>query len=75
MNVRARRKERKISMKQLSEKSGVSYGSLKRFEYTGEIALTSLMKIAIVLDCTDAVGQLFAGTPPRSIQEIVDGNL
>ena len=38
-NVRAVRKRRKISQKALSEKSGVSLGSVKRFETSGEISL------------------------------------
>lgn len=75
MNVRAVRKGRKISIKRLSEVSGVSYGSLKRFDATGEIALKSLLKIAIVLDCTDAFKELFSSSTPQSIQEIIDGKL
>ena len=75
LNVRARRKARKLSLKRLSEMSGVSYGSMKRFESSGEISLKSLLKIAIVLDCTDAFEQLFANAQPQSIQEIIDGNL
>ena len=75
MNVRARRKARKLSLKRLSEMSGVSYGSLKRFEASGEIALISLLKIAIVFDSTDEFEQLFAHTQPQSIQEILDGKL
>ena len=75
MNVRARRKSRKLSIKRLSEMSGVSYGSMKRFETTGEIALKSLLKIAIVLDCAETFEQLFANEGPRTIQEIIDGNL
>jgi len=74
-NVRALRKMRKISMKRLSEMSGVSYGSIKRFEACGEISLTSLLKIALVLDCADDFENLFAHSQPQSIQEIIDGNL
>lgn len=75
MNARAQRKARKLSVKRLAEMSGVSYGSIKRFEASGEIALTSLLKIAIVLDCADAFEQLFADAGPQSIQEIIDGKL
>jgi len=74
-NVRIRRKARKISMKRLSEMSGVSYGSIKRFETSGEISLTSLLKIALVLDCADDFNELFTNNEPMSIQEIIDGNL
>lgn len=35
------RKRRGLSQQQLSERSGVSYGSLKRFESTGQISLLS----------------------------------
>ena len=72
-NVRACRKGRKLSMEQLAEKSGVSYGSIKRFESSGEISLKSLLKIAIVLDYADEFEQLFEHAEPQSIQEIIDG--
>ena len=74
-NVRKCRKRQKLSMKALSEKSGVSYGSLKRFESTGEISLVSLLKLAIVLDCTDGFEELFEQTEIHSIQEIIDGTV
>ena len=48
--IRGIRKRRKISQKRLSEKSGVSLGSVKRFEQNGEISLISLTKIAIALE-------------------------
>lgn len=44
------RKRKKITQKQLAARSGVSLGSLKRFEQNGEISLQSLTKIAIALD-------------------------
>lgn len=74
-NVRKLRKVRKLSVKALAEKSGVSYGSLKRFEGTGEISLISLLKLAIVLDCADEFEALFTRTKIRSIQEIIDGTV
>ena len=45
------RKSLKITQQELANKSGVSLGSIKRFEQTGQISLESLLKIAFVLDC------------------------
>jgi len=73
-NVRVIRKKQKLSMKHLAKMSGVSFGSIRRFEETGEISLKSLLKIAIVLDCADDFEQLFKQAAPTSIQEIIDGN-
>jgi len=72
-NARACRKKQNLSRQRLSEMSGVSFGSIRRFEETGEISLKSLLKIAIVLDGTDDFEQLFKQTEPKSIQEIIDG--
>ncbi|MEG0835361.1 MAG: helix-turn-helix transcriptional regulator [Christensenellaceae bacterium] len=74
-NVRKRRKGRKLSMQDLAEKSGVSYGSVKRFESIGEISLTSLLKIATVLECADGFEELFTEQEIRSIREIIDGTI
>ena len=56
-NLKKLRKQRKLSQKALAEKAGLSYGSMKRFEQTGEISLESLLKIAIVLTALLFVGQ------------------
>ncbi|MFG4003319.1 helix-turn-helix domain-containing protein [Flavobacterium aquidurense] len=40
------RKKDKISQLELSKRSGVSFGSIKRFETTGQISLESLLKLA-----------------------------
>ena len=42
-----------LTQEGLSKKSGVSLGSLKRFEKSGQISLESLLKLALVLDCLD----------------------
>lgn len=49
-----------LSQHTLSEKSGVSYGSLKKFEQTGQISLESLLKLAVILECMDDFKPLFA---------------
>ncbi len=47
---KALRKQLKLSQSELAERSGVSLGSLKRFETTGQISLESLLKLAHLLD-------------------------
>lgn len=47
--ARNKRKTLKLSQEELAKRSGVSFCSVKRFENTGEISLTSLLKIAVVL--------------------------
>ncbi len=70
--VRVIRKRRRLSQIKLSEKSGVSLGSVKRFERTGEISLLSFTKIAIALEIDDELDQLFLAVPYQSIQEVID---
>lgn len=70
--VRGIRKRRKISQEALSEKSGVSYGTLKRFESTGMISLLSLTKIAIALDCTNEITEMFTNISYQSIEEVIN---
>lgn len=41
------RKWRKLSQVELSQKSNVSYGSIKRFETSGQISLISLTKLCV----------------------------
>ena len=61
------RKRRKISQKELAAKSGVSLGSLKRFEQTGEISLQSFTKLAIALEVEGELEALFSEVPFDSI--------
>lgn len=55
--------------------SGVSFGSIKRFETTGEISLLSLTKIAIALGCEDEIDGIFMKRPFESIQEVINGQI
>ena len=57
--IKLRRKEQKISQSKLSTISGVSFGSIRRFEETGEISLKSFIKIANALDYLEDIDLLF----------------
>lgn len=66
------RKRKKITQKQLAVRSGVSLGSLKRFEQSGEISLQSLTKIVIALDVENELEDLFNNVPFASIEEVIN---
>ena len=68
------RKRRRISQKKLSESSGVSYGSIKRFETTGQISLLSLTRIATALDVVNELREIFSQVPYKNIQEVINEN-
>ena len=70
--LRIIRKRRSISQEKLSDISGVSHGSIKRFEATGQISLISLTKIATALGVADELRELFTDVPYRNIQEVIN---
>ena len=77
---KAQEKRLKLNLSQqtLSEKSGVSYGTLKKFEQKGQISLESLLKIALALGEMNKFDQLFAKTDdqlPASLDELLDDHL
>jgi len=71
-NVQTLRKRKKISQKDLADRTGVSLGSIKRFEQTGEISLQALTKIAIALKVEQEMESLFTDVPFESIEEILN---
>ena len=56
-NLKDKFKQKRLSLnltqEGLSNKSGVSLGSIKRFETSGEISFESLLKLALVLNYLD----------------------
>ncbi len=67
------RKNRKISQQRLSEISGVSYASIRRFEKTGNISLSSLVKLALALQLYDDLDNLFKMHKEyKSIEEVIN---
>ena len=73
--IKEHRKKLKISQKVLAQKSGVSLGSIKRFETKYEIALQSFIKIAIALDLDKDIETLFTQKTYNSINEVINGGV
>ena len=67
---KAARKAKKLTQKRLAERTGASYGSIRRFEQTGEISLLALVKIANVLDCLEDFNELFKKPPITDIRNL-----
>ena len=66
------RKSKKVSQQRLSILSGVSYASIRRFEKSGDISLSSLVKLALALQLYDDLDNLFKTQPKySSIEEII----
>ena len=72
--IRGIRKRRRLTQQDLSERSGVSLGTLKRFETTGQISLLSLTKLAIALSCENEIRSLFDNVVYERIEEVIDEN-
>ena len=63
--LKARRLSLNLSQKTLSERSGVSYAVLKKFERTGKISLESLLKLALALGSLQRFQNLFKPEDPQ----------
>ena len=66
------RKSKKITQEQLALTSNVSYGTIKRFETTGEISLMSLAKLCDALNVRDELSNLFTEIHYKDISEVPD---
>lgn len=71
LRLRDRRLELNLTQQGLATKSGVSLGTLKRFENNYEISLKHLLMIAIVLDATGEFALLFSQKQYESIEEVL----
>lgn len=69
---RQRRRLLGYSQKKLSTRSGVSLGSLKRFEQSGEISLESLLKLAVILECLEDFNRVCGEREevPKSLDDV-----
>jgi len=65
------RRSLKLTQSDVAERSGVSLGSVKRFERTGNISLAALLQLAQVVGKETDFNDLFAGRTYRSIFDVV----
>ena len=65
---------KKVTIKELSERSGVAYSTIRRFESSGEISFLSLIKMVSALDEDQEINGLFSEIIPQTIEEVIRGN-
>jgi len=51
VKFKARRKSMGYTQTECATRSGLSFGSIKRFEKSGQISLDSLLTLAFILEC------------------------
>ena len=62
------RKQSGLTQSELAKRSGVSFGSIKRFELSEQISLESLLKLAQILNRINDFEMIFK--PTESLKEI-----
>jgi len=68
--IRLTRLSQNLSRATLSERSGVSAESLKRFENTGEVSLKSLIRLCLALDLIGELQTFAAFSEPVTLAEL-----
>ena len=71
MRVREKRLALNLTQQALASRSGVSLGSLKRFESRYEISLRHLLLLAVTLQATEEFTQLFSATVYQGVDDVV----
>ena len=69
--VKQNRIRRNFTQQELAERAGVSFGSVKRFEQTGEISLKHLIMISKILRCSPEFDLLFPVHQYESMEELL----
>jgi transcriptional regulator with XRE-family HTH domain len=71
--IRKRRVSEELTQQSLAKRANVSVSSIRKYEQTGHISMESFIKIAYVLDLTDALLQAIEvkTNNPKSIDEIL----
>lgn len=74
--VAARMKRRRIDMnytqRELADRSGVSYASLRQFESTGKASFEAVVKIAFALEAEAEIEEMFPPRPYKTIDDVLE---
>lgn len=73
-NLKARRLEKKLSTKSLSEMSGVPASSIQHFELKHSISLKSYVKLAKALGYSEEIMQLLSEPKYDTMEELLEIN-
>jgi transcriptional regulator with XRE-family HTH domain len=65
-NHRELRKRAKLSQREIAERAGISLGSLKRFETTGQISLVSFLKLLHFHNRLDQLASILESKPNQT---------
>ncbi len=72
LRVKSSRLAQRLTQEGLARRSGVSFGTLKKFERTGRIALVSFIRLVIVLDDKAALESLLLEKKFSTLEEVLD---
>lgn len=70
--MRKCRLEANLSQAGLAARAGISMGSLKRFEDSGQISLDRLIRLALVLGAASRFEELFRPEAPLTLDELLE---
>ncbi len=71
LRLKQKRLAMRLTQQALAKRSGVSLGSLKRFENKYEVSLKHLLQLAVVLDATEEFASLFPVNQFNSMEEML----
>ena len=69
-NAKNLRLQKSLKRTTLSKRSGVTNASIKRFETTGDISLSNLLKLANALGCLDDFLKVLLPVEPMTIEDL-----
>ena len=72
MRLKRRRLAHQLTQQGLANRSGVSLGTLKKFERTGQISLQSFVRLAIALQDERALEDLMREQKFSTLDEVLD---